>query len=222
MALATLRRARDVSADIGWQGVLRIGPRWLVCRRYLAIVAELRDLAPERARPREIRVTALDDAAVPAVSALDSAMTADEVARRLREGQRCTLGWWGCELAHYRWDCTGAVHLPYLGRALKPGQDDQVVVGIYTGPAFRGRGIAGAVMMDVIRRARGVGVGRLVWLAAWWNTRSLALTEQVASRVVGTVGYWVVGPCRRYFAAGEVRIGADGAVRIDVVSGGAR
>jgi GNAT superfamily N-acetyltransferase len=220
VTLAALRRAQDVSADIGWRGVLRIAPQWLVCRRYLAVVAGLRDLAPERARAPEIRVTVLDAADVPAMSALDASMTREAVARRLEEGQRCTLGWWDRELAHHRWDCTGPVHLPYLGRTLRPGRGDQVVVGIYTAPAFRGRGIAGAVMMDASRRARAVGVSRLVWLAAWWNTPSLALTGQIASHVVGTAGYWVLGPCRRYFTAGQVRIEPDGGVRIDAAERG--
>ena len=201
--------------DIGWREVLRIAPQWLVCRRYLGLVAHLRDLALERPQLREIRVTSLDAADVPAVSALDRAMTREEVTRRLEEGQQCTLGWWGRDLAHLRWDSTSPVYLPYLGRVLRPGRGDQAVVGIFTAPAFRGRGIAGAVMMDASRRARAVGVSRLVWLAAWWNTRSLALAEQFASRVEGAVGYWALGPCRRYFASGHIRLEADGSVRID-------
>jgi GNAT superfamily N-acetyltransferase len=213
-----LRRVRDVSADVGWREVLRIAPRWLVCRRYFGIVADLGDLAPERARPAEIRVTNLDAADLPALAALDPAMTREEVARRLREGQQCTLGWWGRELAHHRWDSTGPTRLPYLGRVLRPGCGDQLVVGIYTAPSLRGRGLAGAVMMDASRRARAVGVSRLVWLAAWWNTPSMALSEQVASRVVGTVGYWALGPWRRYFATGRVWIEPDGSVRIDAAA----
>jgi RimJ/RimL family protein N-acetyltransferase len=185
-------------------------------------VAELRDLELERPRHPEIRVTALDAADVPALSASDRAMSREEVARRLEEGQRCTLGWWGRELAHHRWDSTSPVHLSYLGRVLRPGRGDQVVVGIYTVPAFRGRGIAGAVMMDASRRARAVGVSRLVWLAAWWNTRSLALAEQFASRVEGTVGYWALGACRRYFASGHIRLEPDGSVRIDAAEARAR
>jgi hypothetical protein len=46
------RRARDVSADIGWRRALRITPRRLVCRRCLGIVADLRDLALDRPSAR--------------------------------------------------------------------------------------------------------------------------------------------------------------------------
>ena len=201
--------------DVGWLAVLRIAPRWLICRRYLGIVADLHELALEPPQPPEIRVTSLAAASVPAVGALDRAMTREEVARRLEEGQHCTLGWWGHELAHYRWDSTSPVYLPYLGRVLRPEPGDQVVVGLYTAPAFRGRGIAGAVMMDAGGRARAAGVSRLVWLAAWWNTRSLALGEQLAPRVEGTVGYWALGPCRRYFASGQIRLEPDGSFRIE-------
>jgi GNAT superfamily N-acetyltransferase len=209
------RRVQDVSVDVGWGEVLRVAPQWLVCRRYLGLVADLRDANLERPELPGIRVAGLDAGDVPALSACDPAMTRQEVARRLDEGQRCTLGWCGGELAHHRWDSRSPVLLPYLGRALRPVPGDQIVVGIYTAPAFRGRGIAGAVMMDACRRARASGVTRLVWLAAWWNVRSLALAEQLVSRVEGTVGYWALGPWRRYFASGRVRLEPDGSVRIE-------
>jgi hypothetical protein len=72
-------------------------------------------------------------------------------------------------------------------------------------------------MREGMLRAREGGVGRLVWLAAWWNARSLGLADQVASRVVGTVGYWAVGRLRRYGVTGDVRIDGDGAV---IIGGG--
>jgi GNAT superfamily N-acetyltransferase len=210
-----LGRFQDVCADLGWRGILRAAPQWVVYRRYLGLVVDLRDLEPARERRPEIRVTVLEGADLPAVSALHSVMTCQEVARRLAEGQQCLLGWWGPELAHYRWDTTWPAYLPYLGRVLQPRRGEQVVVGIYTAPAFRGRGIASAVMFDAIERARVDGVSRQVWLAAWWNTRSLGLAVQVASTVVGTVGYWALGPCRRYFATGQVRFESDGSVGFD-------
>jgi hypothetical protein len=222
MTGSVLSRVQDLSTDMGWRGVLRIAPRWLVCRRYFGVVADLHGLDLERPRPPEIRVAPLGAREVPALSEVVRTMTRDEVARRLDEGQQCTLGWWGEELAHVRWDSTVPVYLPYLGRVLRPGPGDQIVVGIHTAPAFRGRQLAGAVMMDTARRARAAGVSRLVWLVAWWNVRSLALTDQLVSQVQGTVGYWALGPCRRYFASGRVRLGADGAVCIDEVARGVR
>ena len=210
------RRVQDVSADVGWGEVLRIAPQWLLCRRYLGLTADLRKATLEHAQSPGIRVANLETGDVPALRACDPAMTREEVARRLDEGQRCTLGWWGGELAHHRWDSASPVHLSYLGRVLRPGPGQQVVVGIYTAPAFRGRGIAGAVMMDACRRARAAGVTRLVWLAAWWNVRSFALAEQLLSRVEGTVGYWALGPWRRYFSSGHVRLEPDGSVSIEV------
>jgi GNAT superfamily N-acetyltransferase len=214
MLAGALRRARDLSADIGWRSALRVAPRWLVCRRYLGLVADLRVLALESPAQPEIRVTCLDAADALALSALDPAMTFEEVVRRLREGQQCTLGWWAGELAHYRWDATGPAYLPYLDRVLRPGPGEQIVVGIYTAPAYRGRGVAGATMVDASRRAIASGISRLVWLAAWWNARSLALADQFASRVVGQVGYWALGRHRRYFTEGQVWFDAEGCVRV--------
>ena len=215
MAQSTLRRVRDLSADIGWREFLKIAPQWLVCRRYLALAADLEGLVLDRPSRPELRVTGLEPADVAALCALEPVMTREEVARRLAAGQRCTLGWWGRELAHVRWDSPAPVHLPFLERVLQPGPGDEIVVGIYTAPAFRGHGIAGAVMVDTARRARDAGARRWVWLAAWWNRRSLALADQFASRVEGTVGYWKLGPWRRYFASGRIRLGPDGTIRFD-------
>jgi GNAT superfamily N-acetyltransferase len=106
------------------------------------------------------------------------------------------------------------VYLPYLGRVLRPLPGDQIVAGIYTSPRYRGHGIASAVMREGIVRARASGVVRLVWLAAWWNTRSLGLAEQMASRVVGAVEYWALAGLRRYVVTGGVRIEDDGDVVI--------
>jgi hypothetical protein len=70
-------------------------------------------------------------------------------------------------------------------------------------------------MVDTARGARDAGVRRWVWLAAWWNRRSLALADQFASRLEGTVGYWKLGPWRRYFASGRIRLGPDGTIHFD-------
>lgn len=214
-----IHRAREVLRDIGWRRAIRVLPRWWICRRYLGLVADLEGLELDGAGPSEVRVTRLDAADGPALGALDPTMTGQEVARRVAAGQACLLGWWGRELVHYRWESTVPTSLSYLGRLLRPAPGDQIIVGIYTAPAFRGRGVASAVMRQAMERARATGVSRLVWLAAWWNTRSLGLAGQVGSRVVGTVGYWGLGSYRRYFATGRIRIERDGSVRIGESSG---
>jgi GNAT superfamily N-acetyltransferase len=207
-----VRQLREVSLDLGWRRALRLAPRWLVHRRYLTVVSDLGAWEPDLGRPADVSVRRLRDADVPALAALDPAMTAEAVARRLEDGQQCTLGWWNGELAHYRWVSALPVHLPYLGKVLRPLPGDQIVVGIHTAPALRGRRIAHAVMMADIARARAAGVTRLVWLVAWWNARSLGLADQCQARVVGTVGYWALGRRRRYFATGDARLEPHGVV----------
>jgi hypothetical protein len=210
----TARQLRDVAVDLGWRQALRVAPRWLVRRRYHAMDADVQGRAPDLTRPSELRIALLTGTDVPALAALDPAMTPGEVARRLGEGQRCLLGWWAGELAHYRWESPRPAYLGYLGRVLRPLPGDGIVVGIYTAARHRGRGIANAVMMEGIAQARAAGTSRIVWLTAWWNARSLGLADQVDSRVLGTVGYWGLGRHRRYFATGHVRLERDGAVVI--------
>ncbi|HZS34550.1 MAG TPA: hypothetical protein VFC42_14400 [Methylomirabilota bacterium] len=209
-----LARLGGVAADLGWGRALRVAAVWALRRRYLLLHVDLPTL---RARvpapppmPPTMRVGFLTDAARPALQALDPAMTPPEVSRRLAEGQECLLGWWRDELVHYRWTVVGAAYLPYLGRRLAPPPGEVLVVENYTAPRARGRGIASRVMMADVARHNAAGRAGAVWLSAWWNTASLALSDQLGSWVVGSVGYWGAGPLRRYFATGVARFDADG------------
>jgi hypothetical protein len=69
MASSTLRRVRDVSADIGWREFLRIAPQWLVCRRYLALAADLEVLILDEPSRPELRGIGLESADVTALCA---------------------------------------------------------------------------------------------------------------------------------------------------------
>ena len=62
MALSTLHRIKDVSADVGWGEILRIAPQWLVCRRYLALAADLEVLILDEPSRPELRGTGLESA----------------------------------------------------------------------------------------------------------------------------------------------------------------
>ena len=56
-------------------------------------------------------------------------------------------------------------------------------------------------------RARACGLTRLVGLVAWWNTPARHVMEgKTGRKVVGSIGYWAMGPGRRYFARGGVRL----------------
>lgn len=208
-----IRRLREVTTELGWRRTLAIGPRWLVSRRYLVFVSDLRAPQPGSIPPAELRVTLLRDLDPAALAALTAAMVPDDAARRLREGQWCLLGWWGADLVHCRWESDRPTYLPYLARVVRPLPGDLLVASIWTAPRYRGRGVASAVMMAGVERARAAGYARLVWLTAWWNTPSLGLVPKVAGpRLVGTVESRGLGRARRWLATGDAHLDPDGSV----------
>ena len=208
-----VRRLREVTAELGWRRALAVAPRWLVSRRYLVFVSDLRAPQPDSVPPAELRVTLLRDPDPGTMPALDAAMAPREAERRLGEGQWCLLGWWGADLAHCRWESSRPTYLPYLAQVLRPLPGDLLVASIWTAPRYRGRGVASAVMMVGVERARAAGYSRLVWLTAWWNAPSLRLVPKVTGpRLVGTVGCRGLGRARRWFVTGDARLDRDGSV----------
>lgn len=217
-AAALVRRVRDLAAAVGWSRACLLAPRWLVHRRYLVYASDLSRPQTRPAALAGLRVSELDDAGADAhgMAAVDPALTAAEVARRRAEGQRCLLGWWGDALAHCRWESERPTGLPYLGRVLRPLPGDQVLVDVFTAPRFRGHGIASAVMLTGMERARRVGCTRLVWLAAEWNAGSTGMRAKVdRADPVGVVERWGIGPMRRFTARGLARFDADGCLIVD-------
>jgi hypothetical protein len=73
----------------------------------------------------------------------------------------------------------------------------------------------------VVPRTKEQGAEREVALVAWWNAPTLHVARvKYDYGVVGTVGYWRLGPWRRYFSAGGVRLVGRTGIRIEEPPGG--
>jgi hypothetical protein len=211
--LFRLQEARRALGDVEQAGVLA---RWLVRREYLVTVKDLRGDLPT-ARPVDgVRWRPLDDAEIPLVAATRPTLTEAEVRHRLAEAQQCWVGWVGERPVHWRWEADADVHLPYLGRRLRPNPGERWVVDVYTDPAHRARGLYTASTALALRRAREHGFVHLLGMVASWNRPARHVMQvKVGRKVIGSVGYWQVGPWRRYFSRGAVRFAPDGAIRVD-------
>lgn len=207
----TLFRILDASRTLGIAGTLSVGPRWLVRREFLVLVRDLGRPIQEFPSPRSMRWTALMDADVPRLCAINPTISEAAIHRRLEEGQQCLLGWLDGSLVHFRWDTVGPAYLPYLGRTLQPLEGDLITIEAFTHPACRNRGMHSASTSLVLRRARERGLARSITAVAWWNAPGLRVTREKAGRAVaGTVGRWSLGPWRHDFATGAVRLHASG------------
>ncbi len=203
-------RFLDAYKNLGFSKMLRIGPRWLVHRKYLVIVRDLSHHPPEVPTHKPMHFTTLAENEISQVSTITPSMSEAEVRRRWGEGQECFLSWIGGILASYRWAITRPAFLPYLGKTFRPLEGDILAGPFYIHPAFRGGGIYTVLNIMAMHRAYDDGFSRTIAVLAWWNAPSLKVNQlKTGGTVVGTVGYWDAGLWRRYFASGDVCLDDD-------------
>jgi len=182
---------------------------WLFRREYLITVRRV-DLPAGPRRQSDVNWGRIEDPAQLGSGAGGVHPAPTEVWRRLDAGQECWAAWIAGELAHWRWEATRPVFLPYLRRTLRPAPGDLCVVDVYTTPRYRGLGLHTAGTFLALDRARARGLSRLVGLVAWWNTPARhVMVGKTGRTIVGSVGYWAMGLKRRYFARGGVRLEGD-------------
>ena len=198
-------RLLDIYRTVGLRRLLWVSPSWLIRRKFLVLVRDLRVPPPDLPACGPLQWAPLTEADIPRVCAINPAITEAKIRQRLEEGHECLLGWVGESLAHYRWDSARPTFLPYLGKTLQSEEGDCLSAGVFTHPAFRGRGIYSVSSILSLHRARDRGFRRSIAIVAWWHTPALRVDHQKAGRTIaGTVGYWNIGPWRYYFATGEV------------------
>jgi GNAT superfamily N-acetyltransferase len=205
------RRAQDTWAATGHRFPI-VAATWLVRREYLITVRPV-DGSESVPRLPGVRWGPIEDPAQLRAGDGDPWPARPEVRRRLAEGQECWAAWIAGELAHWRWEAVRPIFLPYLGISLRPQAGDLCVVDVYTAPRYRGQGLHTAGTFLALQRARARRLTRLVGLVAWWNAPARHVMEgKTARTVVGSVGYWTVGPGRRYFVRGGVQLEREGIV----------
>jgi len=186
--------------------------RGLVVREYL-VTESLLDASTVPALPDGIRVGPVTEADVPTALAVNPALSADEVRRRWREGQSWTGWWMGGTLAHWRWDTSSLAHLPYLRRSVRPLPGDLWVVEVFTRPDYRNRGLYSLSTAHAFASASAAGYRRVIGLVSPWNRPAMhVMLDKWRRAPVGTVGYAGVGPSRRPFVRGRVRMDDTGAL----------
>jgi GNAT superfamily N-acetyltransferase len=210
-----IRRFLDVAGTLGVGRAVRLAPSWLLTRRYLVFVWDLGQPPAERPAPCGVSWTLLTAAEEPILGEIDPLMSLGEIRRRVAEGQECIVGRVDGTPAYYRWQSTRAVFEPHIRKTLHPCAGDLIVLDVFTGPRFRGRGVGEFVSRGALARAQAMGLTRALWLVAWWNAPALSIAKHPDHRrCLGTVGYVNLGLFRRHFATGHVHLAPDG-VHVD-------
>jgi GNAT superfamily N-acetyltransferase len=206
-------RLLDVGRTIGFVRLAWAVPRWLVRREFLVTVKDLSDPLPPLPRDIDVAWRRLAAAEIPRLLAESPTLTKAEVSRRLREGQECWVAWAGDLPAHWRWETSVEAYFPYIHRGMRPLDGDRWIVDVYTHPSWRRRGLYAAATVAAMHRAREAGHRRLIGLIAAWNTPARRVAERELQRsIIGTVGYWTLGPWRPPLVRGRVHLDDQGRV----------
>lgn len=203
----------------GVRDVLRVvGPRrfitevvpWAVRLRYVFYALAL----PAAARPLLLDGFRLDlatDADLPLfVAARPERYTLPMLTQRLRDGHLAFVGRVGAAVAHLRWVFTRTVNVPYLGRRIVLAGGDVLLDEIYTMPAWRRRGVEGAVAVAMPRMLHAMGYRRILCAIASWNLAPQRVAAAHGYERLGSGGYWALPGLRRYFWEGMVEDRPDG------------
>lgn len=208
--------------------VLRVvGPRrflfevvpWAVRRRYVFYALAL----PAATRPSPLDGFRLDlatEADLPLfVAARPERYALPALAQRLRDGHLAFVGRVGEAVAHLRWVFTRTVYVPYLRRRVVLEGGDVLLDEIYTVPAWRRRGVEGAVAVTMPRMLHAMGYGRILCAIASWNVAPQRVASAHGYVRLGSGGYCALPGLRRYFWEGAVEARPDGTL---VLGGGVR
>jgi GNAT superfamily N-acetyltransferase len=123
----------------------------------------------------------------------------DDVARRLRRGDRCLAAWHDGRLVGVMWGSTAQVRSPYLGREWPVAAGEAFQFDAYTSPAVRGMGIAPALSLAWLRHLRDEGLSAAIRLTLPENAAALRAHAKVGYQVTGIVRCIRLGPWRHDF-----------------------
>ncbi len=206
---ALLASLRDIRGEFGTTKSVAIAASWLVRASFEVFVFEHgahRDYPPVPALG-SLRLTAAGESDLARMAALNPAVDERELRRRLAEGLSGTLVWEGDELVHVRWAALVDHYLPYLGLTFRLRPGDQHRMSSFTRPDRRDRGLHKALVAWGVHDSRARGVLRSIGLIATWNEPPRRSVLRAGWRPVGAIGFWRLGPFRRYVASGAVQLG---------------
>lgn len=212
-------RLTELHRTLGLGPMLRVVPRWLVHREYLAVVGDLAPPTGATARLAGLAGLAglawgpLSEAEAPAIRTLDPTLSPRELHRRWREGQTCHAARDRALVVHYVWTTTGRTYVPYLDRVFEPLDGDIFIGEGFTMPDWRRRGVTTASVARVFRDAYAAGRTRAVTFVAVWNRPSLQFWGRLGCVACGSVRYWTPGRRIGYRVTGRVAL-TDGAVSV--------
>jgi GNAT superfamily N-acetyltransferase len=178
-----------------------------VYRRLMLLERRLDEPIVELPLPDGIVVRRIEREHLDAYQAFRSGPDGAEGARRLDEGQWGFAAWYDGRIVGAGWTSSGRASIPYLDWELALAADEAYSHDVFTAPEFRGRGLAPAARIDLLRYARERGCRRILSALLPENTSGWRMPALIGFRPIGWIGYVGAGRRRRRFC--HVEPGAE-------------
>lgn len=159
----------------------------------------LDDPIPDLPLPPGVTVLPLRLADVPAYLAFRPDQAAAIIERRLGDGEWGFAAWRDGAIVMASWTSPQRARIDYLDWELALAPDEAYSYDLYTVPAFRGRGLASAARVSMLRDARERGCRRLFSALLPENTPGWRTPDTLGFRQIGWIGYVGPAPWRHRF-----------------------
>lgn len=184
-------------AGAAWRLAERIATTFY--RRTIVLAQTIRQATGEGMPPPGLEIQDLGAHEVASYLQLRPDQTESEVRARLARGHRCRTLRRGARIVHAGWLARGVADVPYLEGCLVLAPEDLYSYDSFTAPDWRGRGLAPARHLDLLRGGADPGARRLLTVVAIENRSGLRVFAKLGYRTLG--GYTVarLGPWRRWW-----------------------
>lgn len=201
---ASIRRRADAAREAPGAAAAGARAAWTRIREAASAVAAFQRLHLYRGElwtgmitiPPGLSVTEFSEADFDALSAADRGALVDRLEldeaycrEKWRRGDLVVLARLSDRPAGISWCARTAVHVPEIGREVRPGPSECYIHDVYVSPDARGKNVAPAMLEDLARRLRERDVYRAWALIEPSNVASTRAFEKAAYASVGDVVY---------------------------------
>lgn len=194
-----LARAVEIARDKGLKALWFKILGEMVYRRFLFVEDVLdRPLPPLESIPK-IEFSELRENEIGQYLSLRPDQTAEEIGRRLRTGHRCWVTRDHGRVVGAVWCVAGRAFIGPLGCEISLAPDEIYSYESFTDPRHRGRHLPAARARLLRPMLKAEGFRRRLSVSDPYDPGAMRQARRSGFRPIGTVGYFRIGPWRRYF-----------------------
>ena len=199
----TVRQALARAVEVArWKGLKVLWFKILgetVYRRVLFVEGILNRPPPPLEFMPSIEISELRENEIDDYRSLRSDETAYEIGRRLRSGHRCWVTRYDGRIATAWWGVTGRAFIDPLGCEILLASDEIYTYGSFTDPRYRGQHLPAARYWLLRPMLEAEGFCRFLGIVEPDDPAAVRHSQRSGLSTIGTVGYFRIGPWRRYF-----------------------